>query len=170
MNDTLVPLSEVASLIVNIVNEHRKQAEALDADAKPPISVKAEKDETTDVNVEDKKLSNTNGPIAAGDLSKAVAPMLDKYTTDGDDTKAKDESSAVQTERGSVVATADKLASFICSILDKKAEEIIARAGSRGACGGVRRLDGSGQGVGNKNTQMQPKKKKQKEAKDAASV
>ena len=31
--------------------------------------------------------------------------------------------------------------------------------GSRGACGGVRRRDGSGKGVGNINTRRQPKKR-----------
>jgi len=30
--------------------------------------------------------------------------------------------------------------------------------GSRGACGGTRRKDGSGKGVGNKGTSRQPKK------------
>jgi len=34
-----------------------------------------------------------------------------------------------------------------------------AGRGSRGACGGARRRDGSGQGVGNKNTRRAPKKK-----------
>lgn len=33
-------------------------------------------------------------------------------------------------------------------------------AGSRGACGGTRRRDGSGQGRGNINTRRQPKPKK----------
>jgi len=31
--------------------------------------------------------------------------------------------------------------------------------GSRGACGGKRRRDGSGRGVGNKETSRQPKRK-----------
>jgi hypothetical protein len=31
--------------------------------------------------------------------------------------------------------------------------------GGRGACGGVRRRDGSGQGVGNRGTVRQPKKR-----------
>ena len=31
--------------------------------------------------------------------------------------------------------------------------------GSKGACGGTRRRDGSGKGVGNKNTNRSPKKK-----------
>jgi len=31
--------------------------------------------------------------------------------------------------------------------------------GGRGSCGGKRRRDGSGGGVGNRNTKMQPKKK-----------
>ena len=34
--------------------------------------------------------------------------------------------------------------------------------GSRGACGGTRKFDGSGKGVGNKNTPRQPKKKPKK--------
>ena len=31
--------------------------------------------------------------------------------------------------------------------------------GSRGTCGATRRRDGSGQGVGNRNSRKQPKKK-----------
>ena len=34
--------------------------------------------------------------------------------------------------------------------------------GGRGACGGSRRRDGSGGGVGNRNTVRQPKPKKKK--------
>jgi len=34
-----------------------------------------------------------------------------------------------------------------------------AGRGSHGACGGTRRKDGSGRGVGNKGTSRQPKKK-----------
>jgi len=34
--------------------------------------------------------------------------------------------------------------------------------GSRGACGGTRRRDGSGEGVGNIGTPRQPKRKKKK--------
>lgn len=32
--------------------------------------------------------------------------------------------------------------------------------GSRGACGGTRRRDGSGRGIGNRGTRRQPRKKK----------
>jgi len=32
--------------------------------------------------------------------------------------------------------------------------------GSRGACGGVRRRDGSGGGVGNRGTRRQPRRKR----------
>ena len=34
-----------------------------------------------------------------------------------------------------------------------------AGRGSRGACGGTRRRDGSGGGTGNRNTSKQPKKR-----------
>ena len=34
-----------------------------------------------------------------------------------------------------------------------------AGRGSRGACGGTRRRDGSGGGTGNRNTSRQPKKR-----------
>ena len=37
-----------------------------------------------------------------------------------------------------------------------------AGRGSRGACGGVRRRDGSGGGVGNRGTRRQPTPKKKK--------
>ena len=32
--------------------------------------------------------------------------------------------------------------------------------GSRGACGGTRRRDGSGRGVGNRNTSRRPRRRK----------
>jgi len=32
--------------------------------------------------------------------------------------------------------------------------------GSRGTCGGTRRRDGSGQGIGNRGTSRQPKKRR----------
>jgi len=35
-----------------------------------------------------------------------------------------------------------------------------AGRGSRGACGGVRRRDGSGGGVGNRGTRRQPRRKR----------
>jgi len=35
-----------------------------------------------------------------------------------------------------------------------------AGRGSRGSCGGTRRRDGSGEGVGNVETKRQPKKKR----------
>jgi len=37
-----------------------------------------------------------------------------------------------------------------------------AGRGSRGACGGIRKRDGSGKGVGNRKTKRRPSKKKKK--------
>lgn len=122
MNDTMVPLSEVAELIVHMVRGQTKQAKPLDADTPASITVKDEKNEDQDVKVKDKVLNPTKSDAAAKEMSDGVAAIVDPYTTEGSDTKAVDESSAVMTSRGSQHGEPieDKLAMFICTRLDKQ--------------------------------------------------
>jgi len=120
MNDVMVPLSEVAELIVHIVDGH-KQAKLLEAGDSPEQTVKSEKNEDKDEQKKDVELDNTDSEDAAKEWSEGVAPIVDPYTTEGSDTKAKDQSSAVETERGSQKPSAqDKLAEFICKKLDEQ--------------------------------------------------
>ena len=99
MSEQLIPLSEVAELLVDMVDNHRKQAEALSADEKPPVPVATSAEEDEDV-----KLNDTKSEDAVKTMADAVGDTTEEYTSEGAQTEAKDESSAVETDRGSVVA------------------------------------------------------------------
>lgn len=119
MSNTMVPLSEVITLLADRLAVQHKQATALDADTKADIPVKDERNESTDVVVKDTKLNPTDNQAAATEMAEGVAPVVSDYTTTSDDTLAKDESSAVETERGSEKpSVTDKLAALICTVLD----------------------------------------------------
>lgn len=99
MNDHKVPV--LAGRILELIDGQRKKAAVLEATDKPSQTVKQEKSEDKDVKVKDVELDNTDGTEAAKEMSEGAAPIVDEFTTKGDDTEAVDESSLVMTERGS---------------------------------------------------------------------
>ena len=100
-DDTMVPLSEVAELVVSLLYGQTKQAKPLDADTPAPGAVKNSDDESKDVVVKDVTLDNTKSDATVSEMSKGLSPVVDEFTSEGSQAKAVDESSAVMTERGS---------------------------------------------------------------------
>ena len=121
MSEQMIPLAEVAELIVSIVHGTAKQAEILAAEDKPSVPVKISAEEDEDV-----KLNDTKSEDAVKTMAKAVGNTTDAYTGKGSQTEAVDESSAVETERGSVVASDEKTAAIQSKILEKVAAAILA--------------------------------------------